>query len=402
MSLRLHKLTLSLFRNHEATRLDFAQAGDASAVVVLTGANGAGKTNILEAISLLTPGKGLRGADAQDIARRLPHGGRDLAEGWAVAGEVEKADGFTARLGAGYDPRTLKRKLRVDGKDVRATSAFARHFSALWLTPQMDGLFIDSAASRRRFLDRMVMAYDNAHAARLTRYEKLQRERMNLLQARRLDDSWLGALEQQMAGEAVAITAARLVVGEHLQQHSRVFSDFEKLFPAPVIDVVGETEEALRDQPALAVEENYAVRLKALRGEDAARNRTTMGIHRSDMQVTYAAKNVPAALASTGEQKALLLSLVLAHAQMMRAEKGFVPVLLLDEVAAHLDDARRTQLFACLGRLGGQVFATGTDPAAFASCAADALCIGVTAGPGGTARLHVPISDGSQSRDYPA
>lgn len=389
MSLRLHKLTLSLFRNHEATRLDFITGTNASDVVVLTGANGAGKTNILEAISVLTPGKGLRGADAAELSRRLPHGGSDMIEGWAVAGEIAKPDGFTARLGAGHDPRTNKRKLRVDGKDVRASSVFADHFAALWLTPQMDGLFIDTASSRRRFLDRMVMAYSSDHAACLNRYEKLQRERMNLLQARKMDDRWLAALEQQMAGEAVAIAAARMVLAEHLQDHSRTFSDLEKLFPAPLIAVKGETEEALLSQPAVQVEESYAARLKDLRGEDAAQKRTTMGVHRSDMQVTYAAKNMPAALASTGEQKALLLSLVLAHAQMMRAEKGFVPVLLLDEVAAHLDDARRVQLFACLRALGGQVFVTGTDPSVFVTCTGDAQYIGVTAGPGGVARTQV-------------
>lgn len=399
MSLRLHKLTLSLFRNHEATRLDFTQDGRAAGVIVLSGANGAGKTNILEAISLLTPGKGLRGSDAADITRRLPASEGDGIEGWAVAGEIEKPDGFMARLGAGYDPRSEKRRLRIDGKDVRATSAFADHFAALWLTPQMDGLFTDSASSRRRFLDRMVMAYSGDHAARLNRYEKLQRERMNLLQARKMDDRWLAALEQQMAGEAVAIAAARMVVGEHLQHHSRMFSDLEKLFPAPLIAVVGETEEALLNQPAVSVEENYAQRLKELRGEDYARNRTTMGVHRSDMRVTYAAKNMPAELSSTGEQKALLLSLVLAHAQMMRAEKGFVPALLLDEVAAHLDDARRVQLFACLRALGGQVFVTGTDPAVFAPCAPDAQYVHVTAGPGNVARVQM---QDRAVRDLPA
>ncbi len=368
--------------------------------MVLSGANGAGKTNILEAISMLTPGKGLRGSDAAEISRRLPQGQpqSDAIEGWAVAGEVQKPDGFMARLGAGYDPRSEKRKLRIDGKDVRATSAFAEHFSALWLTPQMDGLFTDGASNRRRFLDRMVMAYSGDHAARLNRYEKLQRERMNLLQARRMDDRWLAALEQQMAGEAVAIAAARMVVGEHLQQHSRTFSDLEKLFPAPLISVVGDTEEALLAQPAIAVEEHYAARLKELRSEDMQRNRTTMGVHRSDMQVTYAAKNMPAALASTGEQKALLLSLVLAHAQMMRAEKGFVPVLLLDEVAAHLDDARRVQLFACLRALGGQVFVTGTDAAVFAPCAPDAQYVSVTAGPGSVARVQTQEHKAQEQR----
>lgn len=387
MPLFLHKLTLSLFRNHEAARLDFAPAtgADPARLIVLTGPNGAGKTNILEAISLLTPGKGLRHADSEEMTRRAAVGG--AAEGWAVAAEIEKHDGTLSRLGCGYDPRTAKRRLRIDGKEARASSAFATYFAALWLTPQMDRLFVEGASGRRRFFDRMVVAYAPDHAARLTRYEKLQRERLALLQTRRHDDRWLSPVEQQMAGEAVAIAAARLFVCERLQQHTGALAAAQSLFPAPQVRIDGWAEDALQSRPALAVEESYADLLRVNRDDDAMRGRTGMGVHRSDMQVTYAAKNMPAALASTGEQKALLIALVLAHAQMMQAEKGFAPVLLLDEVAAHLDDARRAQLLSFLTRLGGQIFFTGTDEAAFAAVTDQAAFFRLVPGPGGVARL---------------
>jgi DNA replication and repair protein RecF len=367
--------------------------GSPAPLVVITGPNGAGKTNILEAISLLTPGRGLRGADSRDLMRR----GGDGLEGWAVAGDVSRGDGLVTRLGSGYDPRTDRRRIRVDGREAKASTAFAPHFSALWLTPQMDGLFIEGAAARRRFLDRLVAAYAPDHATRLNRYERLQRERMAQLQAAaRPDDRWLTPVEEQLAGEAVAIAAARLVVTERLQHHAQRLGDIQKLFPAPVIALQGVTEESLQTRPAVEVEAEYAQRLRAARGEDAATGRTAMGVHRSDMAVSHAAKNMPAAEASTGEQKALLIALTLAHAQMMRSEKGFVPVLLLDEVAAHLDDQRRLQLFSFLHALSAQVFVTGTEPGVFAGIG-DALHVAVMPGPGGIARVqagHVNAAEG--------
>lgn len=397
MSLTLHKLTLSLFRNHEAARLDFTSGGAAAPVVVLTGPNGAGKTNVLEAISLLTPGRGLRGAAPADITRRTPQGLPDR-EGWAVAAEIEKRDGSITRLGCGFDPRTEKRKFRIDGRDARATTAFASHFAALWLTPQMDRLFVEGVSGRRRFLDRMVVTYAPDHATHLTKYEKLQRERLNLLQTRRHDERWLASLEQQMAAEAVAIAAARMDVCERLRHHAQDFAAAQTLFPAPHVELLGDAEVALQSHPAVKVEDGYAATLRDNRGEDAARGRTVMGVHRSDMAVSYAAKAMPAELASTGEQKALLIALTLAHAQMMQAEKGFVPVLLLDEIAAHLDEARRAQLFSFLLGLGGQIFVTGTEEQVFDGMTVNARHFRVTPGPGGTAHTAI-VADNDRARD---
>lgn len=388
MSPCLHKLTLTLFRNHVAARFDFQPAGGGPArMVVFTGPNGAGKTNVLEAVSLLTPGKGLRGADSADMLRRPQAGAATAVEGWAVAAEIEKQDGSISRLGCGYDPRLDRRRLRIDGREAKSSNAFAAHFSALWLTPQMDRLFIEGVGARRRFLDRLVVAYAPDHAARLTRHEKLQRERMTLLQTRRHDDRWLTPVEEQMAAEAVAAAAARLDVCERLQQHSRAFAAAQSLFPAPAVAVTGFAEDALKQAPAVAVEADYAAALRRARAEDAARGRTLAGHARCDMAVSHAAKDMPAHLASTGEQKALLIALTLAHAQMMRAEKGHVPVLLLDEIAAHLDDARRGQLFSFLRDLGGQVFVTGTDDEVFAGIGGDALFFRLGGDSGGGARV---------------
>lgn len=386
----MHKLTLSLFRNHEATRLDVAAGGSAAPLVAITGANGAGKTNILEAISLLTPGRGLRGADSRDVLRKSapPH------EGWAVAGEIMRGH-MLSKLGSGYDPQTDRRRIRIDGREEKASTAFAPYFSALWLTPQMDGLFIEGPGGRRRFIDRLVAAYAPDHATRINRFEKLQRERMAQLQAGRIDARWLAPVERQLAGEAVAIAAARMLVAERLQSHAAALGDLQKLFPAPAVTLRGETEEALLSRPAVEVEDTYAAMLEETRAEDGASGRTSRGVHRSDLVVVHAAKNMPAAEASTGEQKALLLSLTLAHARMMQSEKGFVPVLLLDEVAAHLDDDRRLQLFGFLRALGGQVFVTGTEARIFAGID-EALHVQVASGPGGTARVQ--MRDGGQQQ----
>ncbi len=390
MSLALTRLTLSLFRNHEATRLDVMAAGVAAPFVAITGANGAGKTNILEAISMLTPGRGLRGADSRDLQRKTAPAG----EGWAVAGEITRGALLT-KLGSGYDPAGDRRRIRIDGREEKASTAFAPHFSALWLTPQMDGLFIEGPGGRRRFLDRLVATYAPDHATRLNRFERLQRERMAQLQTARPDARWLQPVERQLAGEAVAIAAARMLVAERLQHHAAALGDLQKLFPAPSVMVRGETEAALLTRPAVEVEDSYAAMLQETRALDAASGRTARGVHRSDLEVIHAAKKMPAHDASTGEQKALLLALTLAHARMMQAEKGFVPVLLLDEVAAHLDDDRRLQLFGFLRALGGQVFVTGTEARIFAGID-DALHIQVTAGPGGTARTQ---SSFAQQRD---
>jgi DNA replication and repair protein RecF len=363
--LSLHKLNLSHFRNYETLRLD---AGGAR-MVVLTGDNGAGKTNLLEAISLLTAGKGLRHADIRDIGSRA-----DATAPWAVSAEVETPDGDKLRIGTGIDLQKNRRIVRIDGRDAKSQAALAEAVAAVWLTPQMDGLFIEGAAGRRKFLDRLVFAFDPAHAARLSRYEKHLRERLKLLQQDRpADPRWLDALETQAAAEAVAIAAARVDLARHLQSHALRIRDRQSLFPMPVLHLAGAAEQAIENTPAVELEDALRNGLRADRGIDAAAGRTRAGVHRTDLEVFYGAKDMPAAQCSTGEQKALLVAIVLAHAQMMQAEKGFVPLVLLDEVAAHLDSARRAQLFSILSALDGQVWLTGTDTAVFAALRGRAL-----------------------------
>ena len=362
MSLSLHKINISQFRNYEAARLDLTETGqNASRVVVLTGSNGAGKTNILEAVSLLVPGKGLRRAEIKDIKNRAA-GAEDL---WAVSAEIETAKGLTVRIGTGLNRETKRRIVRIDGKNTKRQSDLSGFVSAVWLTPQMDRLFLEGSSARRRFLDRLVFAYEPDHVTRINRYNKIMRERMKLLQLDKpADPRWLSELETQMSAAAVSTAASRIALLRCLQQHA---DTLDSAFPRPRLEVEGWVENEVALRPAVNVEEDLKNRFTAARSTDRASGRTSNGIHRSDLRVIYAEKNIPAVLASTGEQKALLVSIILAHALMMQAEKGFVPIILLDEVAAHLDEVRRQQLFSQLCSLKGQIWLTGTDEAIFSS-----------------------------------
>lgn len=366
MPLCLQKISLTNFRNYEALRLEVGAARQ----IVLWGANGAGKTNVLEAVSLLTPGKGLRGAALDELTCRTAAGAVGHPALWAVAAELQSASGLSLRLGTGLDrPRAdtaPRRVIRLDGKEVKGQRHLSDHVAAVWLTPQMDRIFLEGAAARRKFLDRLVFAYAPDHVTHLNRYDKNLRERMRLLTGNHAaDPRWLDTLEMQIAGDAVSIAAARSHLLLRLAHHLSALSLKQSLFPAPRAEIVCAVAAALQSSPALAVEQDIAEKLRRARAVDAAAGRATVGAHRADFAVTYAAKNMPADQCSTGEQKGLLLSIVLAHARMMQAEKGFVPLLLLDEVAAHLDDARRLQLFGHLESLGGQVWLTGTDAALF-------------------------------------
>ena len=362
MPLSLHKINISQFRCYEAVRLDLT--GGAAGIVVLTGPNGAGKTNILEAISLLVPGKGLRGADILDMKNRCA-GAEDV---WAVSAEVETSMGLTVRIGTGLDRDAKRRLVRINGKDAKSQNELSGFISAVWLTPQMDRLFLEGASARRKFLDRLVFAYEPDHVTRLNRYDKTMRERMKLLQGERAaDPAWLQSLEAQMSADAVSIAASRLNLIRHLQQQVAGLGVTSPLFPQPQLAMTGWVEQEVEAHPAVDVEDALKHKLAAARPLDRAAGRTHEGIHRSDLQVTYAGKDMPAAQCSTGEQKALLVSVILAHALMMKAEKGFVPIILLDEVAAHLDAARRQQLFDQLQALGGQIWLTGTDETIFSS-----------------------------------
>jgi DNA replication and repair protein RecF len=363
MPLSLHKITLTHFRSYEALRLDFGGAR----LVVLTGSNGAGKTNILEAISLLIPGKGLRGADLLDMKSRQA----GATEAWAVAAEIETAEGKPARLGTGLDREAKRRVVRVNGEDAKTQNALSACMSVVWLTPQMDRLFLEGASDRRKFFDRLVFAAEPGHAARLNAYDRNLRERLKILQLEAgADPRWLDQLENQLAADAVAIAAARNTMIAGLMRYvgrllDKIPGAVEGSFPLPSVAVAGWTETALGGKPAVEVETELRSRFRASRQADALAGKSHEGIHRSDFAVTHAARAMPAAQCSTGEQKGLLISIVLAHALMTAGEKGFVPVLLLDEVAAHLDETRRRGLLRMLGSLGGQVFLTGTDSAVF-------------------------------------
>ncbi|HEX2753062.1 MAG TPA: DNA replication/repair protein RecF [Alphaproteobacteria bacterium] len=385
MALRLKKISLTNFRNYAALRLEIKDAR----IVVLAGENGAGKTNILEAVSLLAPGKGLRSADLGDMTTRYPE--TPAQSTWAVAAELQNAAGDAVRIGTGLDRRSdgrQRRVVRIDGKDAGGQGALSAHVAAVWLTPQMDRLFLEGTAARRRFLDRLVFAHSPDHVTHLNRYEKNMRSRLKLLTGEEAaDPKWLDALEQQMAADAVSVTAARQHLLARLTYHLAELSAVQSLFPSPVMALSGKLDQLLAKSAALQAEEKLQDMLRSTRRLDAETGRTTEGAHRSDLIVHYADKNMPADQCSTGEQKGLLVSIILAHALMMQAEKGFVPLLLLDEVAAHLDDARRAQLFAHLRALDGQVWLTGTDAAIFRDLDADAAVFRLAAG---DVRLETP------------
>jgi DNA replication and repair protein RecF len=385
VALRLKKISLTNFRNYAALRLEIKDAR----IVVLAGENGAGKTNILEAVSLLAPGKGLRSADLGDMTTRHPD--TPAQSTWAVAAELQNAAGDAVRIGTGLDRRSdgrQRRVVRIDGKDTGGQGALSAHVAAVWLTPQMDRLFLEGTAARRRFLDRLVFAHTPDHVTHLNRYEKNMRARLKLLTGEEAaDPKWLDALEQQMAADAVSVTAARQHLLARLTYHLAELSAVQSLFPSPVMALSGKLDQLLAKSAALQAEEKLQDMLRSARRLDAETGRTTEGAHRSDLIVHYADKNMPADQCSTGEQKGLLVSIILAHALMMQAEKGFVPLLLLDEVAAHLDDARRAQLFAHLRALDGQVWLTGTDAAIFRDLDAGAAFFRLAAG---DVRLETP------------
>ena len=356
--LSLARLTLTDFRSYPHLRLET----DARPVV-LTGANGAGKTNLLEAVSFLVPGRGLRGARLADLGRRAP--GSTEEKPWAVAGRVNGPLG-PVDLGTGRSPEAgrERRQVHIDGEAAKSQAALAEAFAVQWLTPQMDRLFQEGASSRRRFLDRLVFGADPAHAGRVSAYEQAMRERLRLLRDGTRDTAWLAALEDTMATRGVAVAAARLEVTERLAAHC---AQAEGPFPRAGLRIEGTVESWLGEGPALEAEERLKAALAAARIKDAESGTTTVGPQRSDLEVTHLAKGQPAALCSTGEQKALLIAIVLANARMRTADAGAVPVLLLDEVAAHLDSMRREALYDEIDSLGAQAWMTGTDAQTFSS-----------------------------------
>ncbi|MFQ5775783.1 MAG: DNA replication/repair protein RecF [Kiloniellaceae bacterium] len=339
--------------------------------VVLTGPNGAGKTNLLEAISFLAPGHGLRRARLGEVDRRAPAVPGAPAGPWAVAATVMTPEG-PREIGTGREPAAEqdgagrapeRRVVKIDGAFVRGQQSLGAIVRMVWLTPQMDGLFREGPAGRRRFLDRLVYGFDPAHAGRVSAYEQSLRERARLLKAGRGDDAWLGALEDSMARHGVAIAAARRNLVARLAEACT-----HRVGPFPVArpGLAGEVESWLDEMPALDAEERLRARLAGTRGRDAESGGAALGPHRSDLSVRHLASDLPAEVCSTGEQKALLLSIVLAHARLLALDHGGAPLLLLDEVAAHLDRARRLALYEEVLSLGAQAWLTGTDAAVFA------------------------------------
>jgi DNA replication and repair protein RecF len=369
---RVRRIVLGDFRSYAALDLSL----DAP-MAALTGDNGAGKTNLVEALSLFAQGRGLRRADLGEMARQ---GGRG---GFAVSIELETADGLT-QLGTGLEPADdtapATRRCRIDRAAVASPRAFSDHLRLVWLTPAMDGLFAGSAGDRRRFLDRLVLSVDADHGARVSALERALRNRNRLLEEARPDALWLDAAEHEVAELGVAVAAARAETVSRLAALIAAGRDATSPFPFAEIDLVGDVEALVVESPALAAEEAFRRWLRDSRARDAAAGRALIGPQTADLRVRHGPKQVEAALCSTGEQKALLVGLVLAQARLVAAMSGLAPLVLLDEIAAHFDPARRAALFAALAGLGGQVWLTGADPAAFAAMPTGATVLEVAAG----------------------
>jgi DNA replication and repair protein RecF len=371
----VRRLTLNNFRNYHAASL----AVDA-ATVVLVGPNGAGKTNLIEAISFLAPGRGLRRATLDEVA--FGEGDGSGNGSWAVAAEIEGALGL-ATLGTGIEQTsdetaTTQRKYRIDREPVGSATAFADHLRVLWLIPAMDLLFVGAPSERRRFLDRLVQAVDAEHASRVSALERALRSRNRLLEDPRPDPHWLDAVEHETAELAVAVASLRVETVQRLETALRGRAG--SAFPPAELALDGWMEQLIPAHPAAEIEERYRAILRDNRTRDAAAGRTLDGPHLTDLKVSYAAKNIAAADASTGEQKAVLIGLVLAHAKLIAEMTGRAPVLLLDEVVAHLDPSRRAALFEELKALDTQVWMTGADPMLFVEAPEGAAFIEVRAG----------------------
>jgi DNA replication and repair protein RecF len=358
------RMTLTDFRSYESARLDIDRP-----LVVLVGENGAGKTNALEALSLFAPGRGLRGAALEEMMRQ------GAGPGWGV--HVTLADGRALATGVSAEaPR--RRAVRFNGNPA-PLSEISRQLPMLWLTPAQDRLFLDAPSDRRRFLDRLVLALHPDHGGHVARYEHAARERLKLLGEGPADPVWLTALERRIAEHGVAAAAARLEVVEQLAPLAAAPPSDD--FPAARIALDGDVEARLASGlPALAVEDALREQLAAARGQDAVLGRSSIGPGRCDLKVWHRPKEQSAALCSTGEQKALLVGLMLAQAQLLTRRLGKPPLLLLDEIAAHLDERRRSGLFELLHDLRIPCWMTGTDDHLFASLASRAARVSVQGG----------------------
>ncbi len=364
-ALAVRRLRLRDLRNW--ARLDLAPP---PGPVLLVGPNGAGKTNLLEALSLLAPGRGLRRAAPAELDRR-PDGAP-----WAVAARLAGRQGVF-ELAVGREPGSERRTVTLDGRRLEDRARRAELVGMLWLTPAHDRLFVEGPAERRRFLDRLVLAFDPRHAATVATYERLLRDRAALLRAGRHDPAWLSALEARLAAAGVAVAAARRQLVRALERHGAAEAG---PMPGVRLALEGEVERWLGEAPAATVEERLAAALRASRELDAASGGAAHGPHRSDLSVRDAASGEPAAACSTGRQKALLVGLLLTHARLRAALLGELPILLLDEVAAHMDGQRRAALARALFELGAQAWLSGTDRELFAAFAGRACFLEIDNG----------------------
>lgn len=373
----VERLTLTNFRNYPSVSLELGPEP-----VVLTGANGSGKTNLLEAVSLLAPGQGLRRAAYGDIARASGDGG------WSIAARVHTGLGAIdigtgLASGVASSEASTGRIVRIDGVTKQGSGVLADYVEVAWLTPSMDGLFSGPGSERRRFLDRLILCFDAEHARRASRFERAMQQRNRLLADNVRDPARFAGLEQVMAETGVAIAAARAEATAALSSVSerRRARDANSPFPWAVITVDGTLESDLSYLAALDVEERYKAALQMGRERDRAAGRTLEGPHRSDLVVGHGPKGMSARLCSTGEQKALLLGLVLSHAELAaERQDGRAPILLLDEVTAHLDASRRAALCAEILHLGTQAWMTGTDAEAFSALSGRARFLAVDEG----------------------
>ncbi|MGC6485770.1 MAG: DNA replication/repair protein RecF [Candidatus Puniceispirillales bacterium] len=362
-------ISLTGFRNYDQLSLAFN-----GQPVVLAGANGAGKTNLMEAISLLAPGRGLRRAKTARLKRQSPLSGPP--EGWSISARIETPDGpFQAGTGirADDDAENPRRVIRLDGVD-QSQMALAERLAVSWLTPEMDGVLAGSPSERRRFLDRLVIAFDPAHAGRLQRYDKAARQRNRLIDDKITDDHWFEALETEMASSAVAIIAARKALVAALDQEA---AEPLPAFPSARLRLDGDAEAWLDAMPAVDVEDRLRdeARMARRRGD-----RSLPGASASLLRVTHSGTGQEAELSSTGEQKALVISVILAHARLQGQRLGKPPLLLLDDIASHLDRHRREALFELAAGLEGQVWFSGTDLGLFAPMLGQAQVISLSSG----------------------
>lgn len=378
------RLTLTDFRNYQFLRIN-AEPG----IIIVHGENGCGKTNILEAISFLTPGRGLRGARLADIKRIVMAENDEYRPevisplNWAIAAEIQRGDDIfnigtaveqSARESTDDDDDELRsferRIVRIDGAKITSQAELGKYISAIWLTPQMDRLFRGGSQPRRSFLDRLVYAFDMEHAKRTAAFDHIYKEWYRLLKEGRADAHWLSSLEENMAAQGVAIAAARREQIARL--NTFIEHEPDDVFPSVRLELDGMVEKMLDTMPAVEAEDRYRQLLAGQRRK-VQYNDSVDGINRTDFKVFYRKKRMPAELCSTGEQKSLLISIILAQTKCQTLHKGFAPVLLLDEVAAHLDELKKEALIEKIKDLGAQAWITTTDPELFSSLRGNSL-----------------------------